>query len=162
MKVLTALGTANVYAFSLEQSPLLFQNALLLANELNDRTYKMRTLWGLFHYHMMSRMPSKALEFARHFERLAAENPEHPDSLLADHQIGWCLLELGELTTSKEHVERFLTRYTSPHRSHSVLFASDKRISAQVFLGDLHWLQASPERRRPVVEASLARPERLL
>jgi tetratricopeptide (TPR) repeat protein len=161
MRLLVALCAAQITAYSADLDPSLLEEALLIADQLEDRSYQLRALWGLIHSELVARRPLKALMYARRFESLALTQPGQPEIQLSDHLLGWTNLATGDLITAKKYLEKFLKNYTSPSRRHTVQFGYAKRLTANTALAVVMWLQGLPEQALTLVEDSLAEAEKM-
>jgi predicted ATPase/DNA-binding winged helix-turn-helix (wHTH) protein len=97
MKLHAALGAALL--FTQGAVPALgaaWTKALELAEQLGDAEYRLRSLWGLWSFHLSSCRNRRALRLALRFRALAARRPEPEDRLTGERMIGLSLFYLGD------------------------------------------------------------------
>jgi predicted ATPase/DNA-binding winged helix-turn-helix (wHTH) protein len=152
MKALVGLSIAQVSSYSPGFDPALLKEALVIADELGDVSHQLRALWQLVLSGLLARRFDEALEYARRFRFCAVEEA---DIQLSDHLIGCTHLAASDLIPAREHLERFLCNYTSPPRTHAILYGYAKRVSAKGTLAIALWLQGLPERALALTEEAL-------
>lgn len=161
MRVLTGLAAADVYTYSRELGPDLFEEALTLAERFEDRRYQLRAHWGLLQYYLVNRRPREALKYARRFQAVASDRPEDSAIHLAEHFLGFAHLNGGELASARKHFERFLDEYTTRPRDHALSFGYDKRVTGRCGFAVTLWFQGLPDRALLEAEQALEDAERL-
>ena len=130
--------------------------ALGLAEKLDDTDHRLKALWGLWIDSFNSGEHRAALALARRFRSLAARSSEPADRPVGDRMVGFSLQLLGDLTDARKHTERMLDRYVAPvRRSHVIRFQFDQRITAQMTLAHILWLQGSPDRAMHTTETGV-------
>ena len=161
MRALTGIGTAKLYAFTRQTGPLEFEEAFQLADAENDHAHKLRTMWGLCHYHLLTRVPSKPLVYADRFRAIASEQPGSPEVCIGDHLAGYAYYCDGFLRQARHHFEKFLAEYTSPPRHHAILMGYAKRISGEAGLSWCLLFQGYPEKALAHAENTIVEARKL-
>jgi predicted ATPase/DNA-binding winged helix-turn-helix (wHTH) protein len=120
--------------------------ALEIAESLGDPEYQLRSLYGLYAFHLGIGQFQAALESAQSFRALAVKQHEPNDRLIGERMIGAIQHLLGDQASSRRHIEHTLANFTLPeHRSHDLIrFQYDQRVSARVYLARILWLQGFP------------------
>lgn len=130
--------------------------ALALAERLDDADYRLRSLWGLWAGSINGGQFGTALALAERFNGLAESAGDRAEALVGERMMAVSRHFLGEPAAAQRHVERMLAGYVAPdHRSHTVRFQFDQRITAGITLGRVLMLQGYPERALKVVEETI-------
>ena len=161
MRALTGIGTAKLYAFTRQAGPLEFEEAFQLADAEHDHAHKLRTTWGLCHYHLLIRVHAKPLVYADRFREIASEQPGSPEVCIGDHLAGYAYYCDGLLKQSRYHFEKFLADYTAPPRSHAILMGYAKRISGEAGLSWCLLFQGYPEQALAHAENTIVEARKL-
>jgi predicted ATPase len=121
--------------------------ALEIAESLGDPEYQLRSLYGLYAFHLGIGQFQAALESAQRFRALAAKEHGPNDRLIGERMIGAIQHLLGDQASSRRHIEHMLANFSLPeHRSHDLIrFQYDQRVSARVYLARILWLQGFPD-----------------
>jgi hypothetical protein len=89
LKLLAALATALVYTRGdVPETGAAWTRALEIAESLDDAEYQLRSLWGLWSFHINSGHHGVTLALAQRFCSLAARRPDPNDRLIADGHAG--------------------------------------------------------------------------
>jgi predicted ATPase len=158
MKLRAALGTSLLHQRgALDGVGAAYRRALEIAESLNDAEYQLRSLWGLWAFHLVRGQWRVALEHAQRFAALAADGPDPNDRAIADRLIGFSLHYLGDQASARRHIERMLTNFVpTPGRLDATIrFHFDQRITARSMLGHILWLQGFPDQARQTVAAAV-------
>jgi predicted ATPase len=130
--------------------------ALDLAEGLEDVDYQLRALWGLWAGSINGGQFGTALTLARRFNNLAASAGDQAEALVGERMMAVSMQFLGEPAVAQRHVERVLANYVAPaHRSHTIRFQFEQRITAGITLGRVLMLQGHPEQAVQVVERTI-------
>jgi tetratricopeptide (TPR) repeat protein len=130
--------------------------AIEMAQTLDDTEYRLRALWGLFAYRISSGEYLAARALAQSFCRLSSNGADLADRLIGDGMAGIVLHHLGDQTSARRHLERQVNRYVVPnHRSHTVRFLFDQRVTGRVFLARILWLQGFPDQAKRISQGLL-------
>src|SRR3984893_15452290 len=130
--------------------------AIEMAQTLDDTEYRLRALWGLFAYRISSGEYLAARALAQTFCILASTSVDSADRLIGDGMPGIVLHHLGDQTSARRHIERQVNRYVAPdHRSHTVRFLFDQRVTGRVFLARILWIQGFPDQAMRISRAIL-------
>ena len=123
-----------------------FARALEIAEQLESAEYQLRSLWGLWTYHMHSGHPRLALSLANRFGALAQSGSEPYDRLVGDTMVGVSHHWMGNQSDARRHSERMIEHHpTVDTRSDSVRFYFDQRVTAHIFLARILWLLGFPD-----------------
>jgi predicted ATPase len=116
--------------------------ALEIAESIDDTQYQLRSLWGLWTFHISGGQYRAAFALAQRFCALAASRTDAADRLIGDRLIGVTQHYLGDQPSARRHIERMLAHDVAPaQKSHSIEFQIDQRVAARVFLARILWLQ---------------------
>jgi predicted ATPase/DNA-binding winged helix-turn-helix (wHTH) protein len=131
--------------------------ALEIAESLGNAEYKLRSLWGLWAFHISSGQHSVALTLAHRFYTLAAKRSDPSDRLIGEQMIGTSQHYLGDLLSARRHIERVFAPDVAPaQKSHIVRFKVDQGVTARVYLARILWLQRLPDQAIRTAESSVA------
>jgi predicted ATPase/DNA-binding winged helix-turn-helix (wHTH) protein len=154
MKLYTALATssfwgpAGVYARIVgRELGALWTKALEIAESLDDVEYQLRSLWGLYVFHLGIGDFQIALEIAQRFRTLAAKQRRRNDELVGERMMGFVQHLLGDQVSARRHTEHMLANFIrSDQRSHEAIrFNFDQRVAARICLARILWLQGFPD-----------------
>jgi len=157
MELFAALGWSLMYTIGpAREIGAAWAKALEIANELNDTDYKLRAIWGLWAGCQNNGEFRAALAYAEKFHHIAADSPRLSDISVGDRMMGAALHFLGDQTVSRQHIERMLRRYVSPdRRSDIVRFQFDQRVTAQITLARVLWLQGYADQAMREIENNI-------
>jgi hypothetical protein len=146
MKLYAALGTSLTYDRHATgpQIDAAWTKALEIADSLDDAEYQLRSLRGLYIFHVASGRHRVALPLAQRFYNLAAERPDPNDRLIGEGMIGLLQHFLGDQPTARRHIEHVLANDFSPGHREIIRFQSDQRMVARVAFARVLWLQGFP------------------
>src|SRR5271163_2789708 len=129
--------------------------ALAIAESLDDAEYQLRSLWGLWLFHIGRSPMDLVLELAEKFRSVAAGRRHSKELLSGDRLMGMSQNLHGEQAGARQHIEHFLAHFVPPaQRSHAMLFQADERVIASVFLARIFWLQGLPDQAMQMAERS--------
>jgi predicted ATPase/DNA-binding winged helix-turn-helix (wHTH) protein len=116
--------------------------ALGIAEQLDDTDYELRVLWCLWcHAHNRGAF-REALTLADRFCDVAIRSADPVDPLTGERMRGFTVHFLGDQKTARRQIEYMLSRYVAPaHRAHIIRFQFDQKITARNFLVSILWLQ---------------------
>ena len=130
--------------------------ALQIAESLDDDEYQLRSIWGLWSFHISTGQHCAALSLAQRFHALAAKRSDPNDRLMGERMIGGSQYYLGDLPGARHHLERVLVHDAAlAQRWQFVRFQVDPRADAQAFLARILWLQGLPDQAMRTAEGSL-------
>jgi len=158
MKLHAAMGACLLYMHGdVPQVETAWQSALELAERLDDPEYQLRSLWGLWSFHMPGGKYHFALDLANRFCALTATRPAVLDRLIGEQMVGMSHHYMGDQGAARRHLERVIANYSANDRiSHVGRYQIDLRVMAHVFLARIAWLQGFPERAIRTAGTSLA------
>jgi predicted ATPase/DNA-binding winged helix-turn-helix (wHTH) protein len=147
MQLLAALGAALVWTKGPgPEAEAAFEDALQIAESLDDADYQIRVLWGLWSSHFNSGRIRTSLDTAKKFRDVAANYGDTTAALVGERTIGMSLFYLGDHTGSRQHAESMLRRYSRPRdRADIARFQFDPRIVSRTLLAKLLWAQGFPD-----------------
>jgi predicted ATPase len=154
MRLFTALGVSlGQTKGSAPNTITAWTTALEIAERLADTEYQLRTLWGLWHFHVSRGECRTALALAERFcERVI--NPA--DLPVGERMVGASLHYLGDQTNARRLVEHMLGRYVDPvRRSHAIRFQYDQMVPARVILARILWLQGFPDQALRIAQENI-------
>ncbi|MBV8663900.1 MAG: hypothetical protein JO107_12435 [Hyphomicrobiales bacterium] len=148
MRLRVALGMALFFTrgAAVDDIGVAYRRALEVAERLESAEYQLRSVWGLWNYHMNVGEPQVALSFAERFRVLTESRSEQKDSLVGESMIGVSNHFMGDQPTARRHLERVVAHsLVAEGRSNIVRFEFDHHITALVFLSQTQWLQGFPD-----------------
>ncbi|WP_349630670.1 winged helix-turn-helix domain-containing protein [Bradyrhizobium sp. KB893862 SZCCT0404] len=157
MQLSAARGWALMYGVgrAREAGPA-WAAALQLAEQLGDRDYLLRSLWGLSIDQFNNGEFRKALEFAHRFAGAAADCSNSVDRMTADRLLATSLHYLGDQRLAHDHIQRALSRLSDlAARPQVIRFRFDLRASAHYFQARILWLLGLPDQALRVVERNV-------
>ena len=157
MQLSAALGWSLMYGVgrAREAGPA-WATTLELADQLDDREYRLRALWGLCIDQFNNGEIRKALEFAHRFVDGAASSTDPIDSMMADRLLATALHYLGDQKSARHHIERVLVHLADlTLKPRIVRFRFDLRVSAHYFQARILWLQGFADQALRAVERNI-------
>ncbi|HTF00207.1 MAG TPA: winged helix-turn-helix domain-containing protein, partial [Bradyrhizobium sp.] len=157
MQLSAALGWSLMYGVgrAREAGPA-WATTLELADQLDDREYRLRALWGLCIDQFNNGEIRKALEFADRFVEGAANSTDPIDSMMADRLLATALHYLGDQKSARHHIERVLVHLADlTLKPRIVRFRFDLRVSTHYFQARILWLQGFADQALRAVERNI-------
>jgi predicted ATPase/DNA-binding winged helix-turn-helix (wHTH) protein len=154
MKLYTALATSSYWRSGgvfaqvvVRELGATLTKALEIAESLDDVEYQLRSLWGLYSFHLGIGDFQLALEMAQRFRTLAAKQQRRNDELVGERLMGVVQHLQGDQVSARRHVEHMLANFVqSDQRSHELIrFQLDHRVAARMYLARILWLQGFPD-----------------
>jgi hypothetical protein len=141
------MSTAGIYAQGVHELSAIWTKALEIAESLGDAEYQLRSLYGLWAFHVGIDQLRVALENAPRFRTLASKQRDRNDRLIGERIIGAVQHLLGDQASARRHTEHMLANFILlDQRSHDLIrFQYDQRVSARVYLARILWLQGFPD-----------------
>jgi predicted ATPase/DNA-binding winged helix-turn-helix (wHTH) protein len=158
MKLRAALGASLMYTRGPvdPETGAAWTKALEIAESLDDAEYQLRSLRGLWNFHIASGRYRAALALAQRFHTLAASRSDPGDRLVGERLIGVSQHYLGDQPVARRHLERvFADHAAADHRSYMIRFQIDLLVAARVVLARVLWLQGFPDRAMRAAERSI-------
>jgi predicted ATPase len=155
MKLHAALGASLIFTRgAVPETGAAWTKALEVAESLDDAEYQLRSLWGLFIFHVSDGGYRVALTLAQRFETLAANRSDPNDRLIGDLLIGVSEHFLGDQPSARRHIEHMLAHYVPRTRKpESVRFQFEPRAAARAQLARVLWLQGFPDQAMRTAES---------
>ena len=157
MQLSAALGWSLMYGVgrAREAGPA-WATTLELADQLDDREYRLRALWGLCIDQFNNGEIRKALEFAHRFVEGAANSTDPIDGVMADRLLATALHYLGDQKSARHHIERVLVHLADlTLKPRIVRFRFDLRVSTHYFQARILWLQGFADQALRAVERNI-------
>jgi predicted ATPase/DNA-binding winged helix-turn-helix (wHTH) protein len=157
MQLSAALGWSLMYGVgrAREAGPA-WATTLELADQLDDREYRLRALWGLCIDQFNNGEIRKALEFAHRFVDGVANSADPVDSMMADRLLATALHYLGDQKSARHHIERVLVHLADlTLKPRIVRFRFDLRVSTHYFQARILWLQGFADQALRAVERNI-------
>jgi predicted ATPase/DNA-binding winged helix-turn-helix (wHTH) protein len=157
MKLLAALGASRLYTRGgVPEVASAWTKALKLAESLGDTEYQMRSLWGLWSFHVNGVDYCTALSLAHRFASLVATSPDPNDRFVGERMIGVSHHNLGDQQRARRYIERALAEPAAPGRERQFIrLQLDPQVTARVHLARILWLQGFPDRAMREAEHSV-------
>ncbi|HUA57011.1 MAG TPA: winged helix-turn-helix domain-containing protein [Candidatus Sulfotelmatobacter sp.] len=154
LRLSTARNLARMYTSdAVAEAVIDWTETLALAEQLGDRDYQLRGIWGQFADSFNRGEIRALLDFARRFGEIARDPA---DRLIGDRLIGTALHLLGDQDGARTYIERMLKSYTRPpHSSHIIRYQNDQIVTARRVLVPLLWLQGYPDQATRMAEEAV-------
>ncbi|HET7911108.1 MAG TPA: AAA family ATPase [Pseudolabrys sp.] len=133
-----ALANASIAAkgFGAAETIVAFNRALDLCKQIGSSPQIFAVLSGLVGVHLMGGEIEKARAVAQELLALAQKSNDATALLMGHRILGMSLFMLGELTASKEELEKAIALYDpAVHSPMAVIFSQDFKATAQAYLG---------------------------
>jgi predicted ATPase/DNA-binding winged helix-turn-helix (wHTH) protein len=157
MQLSAALAWSLMYGVGrAKESGPAWLTTLELAEQLNDKDYLLRALWGLCINQFNNGEFRKALKFADRFAGAVASSDQATDRVMADRLLATTQHYLGDQMRAREHIERVLVRLADlTPKPQLVRFRFDLRVSAHYFQARILWLLGLTDQALGVVERNI-------
>ena len=158
MKLYAALGASSLYSKgTLQELGAAWAKALRIAERLHDAEYELRSLWGLWAFHLATGEWRITLGIAERFRALASDRPDPNERAIADRMIGFSRHYLGDQAAARVHLERMLASFVpdTQRSNYAARFQFDQRVAARAMLGRVLWLQGFPDQAMRAVESAV-------
>ena len=158
MQLYAALGASLMYTRgAVSEIGEVGARALEIAESLSDAEYQLRSLFGLWSFHINRGRHRIALTLAQRFSTLAENRPDPNDRLIGDRMIGTSQYYLGNLLGARRHLERVLAHHPGPAQKWQIArFEVDQWAAARAYLARILWLQGFPDQAMRIAESSVA------
>jgi predicted ATPase len=131
--------------------------ALEIAEALGNAEYQLRSLFGLWSFHVNDGQHRVALTLAQRFCTLTASPSDPNDRLIGERLVGTSQYYLGDLLSARRHIEHVLAHDAAPAQKWQIVrFEVDQWAAARVYLARILWLQGLPDQAMRVAESSIA------
>jgi predicted ATPase/DNA-binding winged helix-turn-helix (wHTH) protein len=131
--------------------------ALEIAESLDHPEYQLRSLKGLWFYHLNCGPQGVALTLAQKFHALALKRSELNDRQTGERMVGVSQYYLGNFLAARRYLERALAHDVAPARKRQIVrFEVDGRASGQTNLARAMLLQGLPDQAMRMAESSVA------
>ena len=133
-----ALANASIAAkgFGAAETIVAFNRALDLCKQIGTTPQIFAVLSGLVGVHLMGGEIEKARAVAQELLALAQKSNDTTALLMGHRILGMSLFVLGELTASKQELQKAIALYDpAVHAPMAVIFSQDFKATAQAYLG---------------------------
>jgi len=157
MKLHAAFAASLIYTRdAVPEAGAAWTRAHEIAESLDDAEYQLRSLWGLWSFHMRGGQHRLALAQARRFCSLAANRSYPNDRLIGDRLIGVLEHFMGDQPSARRPLEHMVANYVPPAREPEIIrFQLDPRVTTGAFLARVLWLQGFPDQATRIAENSI-------
>ncbi len=154
MKLYAALATSSWWGSAFlhtkvvgRELGVLWTKVLEIAESICDAEYQLRSLGGLSNFYNANGRYQVALETARRYRTLAAQQQRRSDELIGERMMGVAQHLLGDQASARRHIEHMLANFNmSDQRSHETIrFQFDQRVAALNHLARILWFQGFPD-----------------
>ena len=158
MQLYAAMGEALTYTRGgTAEYEAAWTKALEMAEGLGDAEYQLRSLWGLWSFHITRGQLGTALKLAQNFCAVAESRPDRQDQLFGERMIGAAQHHLGDQPSARRYLEEGPARYgLADHRPSVIRFQTDFRVSTRAFLARVLWFQGFSDQAVRTAEMSVA------
>ena len=158
MKLLAALAASLMYSRgAVAEIGAAGTKTLEIAESLGDAEYQLRSLFGLWSFHINGGQHRVALALAQRFRTLAAKRSDPNDRLIGERMIGTSQYYLGDQLSARRHLERVLAHDVVPAQKRQIVrFELDQWAAARAYLARILWLQGLPDQAMRTAETSVA------
>jgi predicted ATPase/DNA-binding winged helix-turn-helix (wHTH) protein len=156
MQLSAALGWALTYGVgrAREAGPA-WTTTLKLAEQLDDRSYRLRALWSLCIDQFNNGSLRTALEFARCFAELAAGSSDAVELMMADRLLATAYHYFGDQQAARHRIDLALAHLANLAQQQIVRVRFDMRVSTHYFQARILWLQGFAEQALRLVEHNI-------
>ena len=156
MQLSAASGWALTYGVgrAREAGPA-WETTLELAEQLDDRSYRLRALWSLCIDQFNNGNLRAALEFAQRFADLTARSSDAIELMMADRLLATAYHYFGDQGEARHHIDRALVLIENLAQQQIVRVRFDMRVSTHYFQARILWLQGVAEQALRVVEHNI-------
>ena len=158
MKLNAALGISLIHTTGVPGPEIdtAWTKALAIAESLDDAEYQLRSLWGLWSFHIGRSPMDVVLELAERFRSVAAGRRHSNELLIGERIMGISQHLHGEQAGARRLLEHFLAQFVRPAQNlHAMPFQADQRVMACVFLARIFWLQGLSDQAMQMAERSV-------
>jgi predicted ATPase len=156
MKLHAALGASLMYTRgAVPEMTAAWTKTLEVAESLDNAEYQLRSLWGLWSFHITGGHYRVALTLAQRFDTLAANRSDPNDRLIGDRLIGVTQHFLGDQPSARRHLEHMLAHYALARKPEIIPFPAEQRVTARAYLARILWLQGFPDQAMRTAESSI-------
>ena len=157
MQLSAALGWSLMYGVGrVREAGPAWATTLELADQLDDRDYRLRALWGLCIDQFNNGEFRKALEFANRFAERWRSPPMRSTCVMADRLLATTLHYLGDQNDARHHIDRVLAHLADMTlKPQIVRFRFDLRVSTHYFQARILWLQGFADQALRAVEHNI-------
>jgi predicted ATPase len=159
MQLYAALSASLLYTSgAVSEIGAIGAKALEIAESLEDVEYQLRSLWGLWHFHVSSGEQRVALTLAQRFYNSVAKRSDSNDRLIGERMIGTSRYYLGDLLSARRHLECVLADDVAPaQKSRIIRFegGGDQQSVVRAYLARILWLLGFPDQAMHTAASSL-------
>jgi class 3 adenylate cyclase/predicted ATPase len=139
-----------------------YERARTLCQQLGDAADLVPALFGLWRFYLVNRPLGDALDLAMQLLRLADEQSNAVNYVIAHYAVGVTHMVMGHLAEGEADLERAVTEYAPEQRRADVYHAAqDPGTACLVYSAMGKWLLGYPDRARERMRESVSRAEEL-
>ncbi len=163
MHLLAALGWSLMYAAGrADEIGATWAATLELADALDDASYRLRAIWGVWIGRLNRGDLNGALELAARLLKLVQHSSDQADLMTADRLMATTLHYRGDQDSARMYIERMFGRYSSGMARPKVArFQVDQQVTARYFQARILWLQGYVDQALQAVQRNIQEGEAL-
>jgi hypothetical protein len=157
MQLAAALGWSLMFAVgAARETRAAWETTLELADRLDETSYRLKALWGLWVDRLNNGQHQVAIDLARRFAALVTPSSNPVDLMMADRMLATSLHFMGDQLSARQHIERTLARYAaSAGQRLGARFQFDQQVTAHYFQARILWLLGFADQAKRVVAANV-------
>ena len=157
MQLNAALGWSLMFAVgAARETRAAWETTLELADRLDETSYRLKALWGLWVDRLNNGQHEVALVLARRFASLVTPSSSPVDQMMADRILATSLHFMGDQLSARQHIDRMLARYASSAGQRlGARFQFDQQVTAHYFQARILWLLGFADQAMRVVAANV-------
>ena len=144
MQLFLGLGMAMLHTGGVGSTTMVdaLTKALELAESLEDHDYRLRAMYALYVYRLVTGDYRGALALAESMRTAAATIAGPTEALVAGKFLGTIVHLLGDQPGARRHIERLVNDdVTIKHHSHTIRYQWDQRVTTHSMYARILWLQ---------------------
>ena len=155
MQLFLALGLVILHTEGIGSPEMIaaLTKALDLAESQDNSEYRLRAMFVLYVYRLMTGDYRGALATAQKFRTVAAKTTDPTDALIGDRLVGVVLHILGDQPGARRHLEPIIgADFSSARRSHIIRYQWDQRVVNHCYYARIVWLQGFADQAMRIVD----------
>jgi len=155
MQLFLALGLVILHTEGIGSPEMIaaLTKALDLAESQDNSEYRLRAMFVLYVYRLMTGDYRGALATAQKFRTVAAKTTDPADALIGDRLVGVVLHILGDQPGARRHLEPIIgADFSSARRSHIIRYQWDQRVVNHCYYARILWLQGFADQATRIVD----------
>jgi len=155
MQLFLALGITILYTRNVGSATMVaaLTKALELAESLDDTEYRLRAMFALYVYRLVTGDYRAALALAESIRAVSATMADPTEALIGDRFVGTLLHVRGDQPGARRHVEPLLTAdFTATRRRYIIRYQWDQRVVTHLYYARILWLQGFVDQAMRIAE----------